>query len=85
MLFGRARLLNALATTPVSNRGCQLALYGTGGAGCAGYSSLGQEENGRLVPKTIGTGLLLPQPMDDRYLRRLVPGLLYPNPWAIGT
>ena len=34
---------------------------------------------GRLVPKTIGTGLLVPQPMDDWYLRLLVPGLLVPK------
>ena len=30
MVFGRARLLNGLATTPISNRGCQPALYGEG-------------------------------------------------------
>ena len=40
-------------------------LHGDMGAGhiCAG------PVHGLLVPKTIGTGLLVPQPMDDWYLR----------------
>ena len=39
--------------------------------------------HGLLVPKTIGTGPLVPQPMDDWYLRRLVPGLLVPKTFFV--